>query len=641
MKIRYTHFTKGTMFSHPVENSKQKIWRASLSIVGLFLFLIGCGIEFGNPSDDDGSRKISVLTGVVAEGKAIGDASLYLWDRNGLKTQVGSTQESGKYQFEVSKDAAFPALLCAIPDNRQPMCTLLEKRPSSSHAVTRHINPLTFQASLLWSSMDLTKIQELKNETIAAQLQLKHTSSFDSLGQSVVNTVFGEEISFDLFNKDPQFQAYYDNSPNQPSISDLILDSIALVASNENLKTDEFLQNQQIRTEVKASPLLSNHRFQVAFSASYLLANRESSQVKATLNGVVVSEPFTSNIQQITTSIEPLHQDALAWEFTRSEQQLMFQFVLETLVWVINEEQNIGTEMTSEALGYLVQNVVQTVDHELIRLITAQRGTNTEPTVLETAFNNAAQQTGYLIAHLSTAQIMNNSALGALQQEVEPVIASVFELFVKNTTVQSDESAFLEEIQVSQREIQPIVETAVEHIEQKPPLTAFIKPQGDRPPEPPKGIAALTSGILIHLEDLDKVTVASSSQVLAFNEGDGKIQMRIDFTHQEVNESLLLEGVFSQNNAAQGEMFLAKKTSTTQETHELLGHWNAVVENNRLTKFKLTDRFGGTFHPFQLKIEVPVEQNGWITGAVIFLDNRPDPLKPRPPVVLVLGKGKN
>ncbi len=591
-----------------------------LSITTAFLLLavpFGCAVEFGNPSDEGDSGDMvqneTSISGTAAEGLAVAQATIQIWDAQGQTFEGGTTAANGHYEFVVSENAVYPLLVCAIREEDATLCSFVESGLAEGGTITLHLNPISLQASRMVLDFSVGAISDFSAEEIAQHLTA-FSGDFVSTGQTLVDQVIGADVAFTLFNDDPSFVARSGesaaSSTTTPSVADILLDGLGQFARRNGQMLNTFLVQRIEETTQATDPVLLTSQFQMDFSAQLLNAGVEASRSSTVLTEANIREDATNSISAIATDLETVLTEANTQSLNDTITELALNATIEALNTVLEEEEQLRTSLSENQFRRLVNNVVNVIRENVVSTLRSQQASDVSLEVLESAINNAARQAGFVIAQLEVTQDLNSSVLEELSRTTQSVIEVTTQEVVASSVASNTSDIDLLSAQTTEAQIHASTMGAINELVNNAGVSGVLKDSNMRPSDTPTLAVLDEFGLPTAIDQIMQVTLEDSSQVISLNR-NGAIEFRIEVTVNGVLETLDFQGeVNNRSNKVEGRFRLQSNARVT-------GRWQASRMDDTLKNFKLRTLQGESFTLFSVFLEVPLEEGGTVTGHVV------------------------
>ncbi|MBF0240539.1 MAG: hypothetical protein HQM12_22795, partial [SAR324 cluster bacterium] len=505
----------------------------------LAVWFSGCGVEFGNPSDDGGGTTTASLRGIAAQGSAVVNTALSIWDSSGNLWQNTTSNASGEYRFSIPDNAQFPLLMCMFPEEKSPLCGLLESSPNTGETATRHMNPVTSQSIEQWLGVDLEDLPDMTSTAISEKLAATPPQTLMDAGNSLSGQVLGDAVAFSLFHEDPEFTAK--SATTSPSVADLMIDGLNDLANEQNQNLDAYLDDVMKQgTAIKAA---SSAGFQVKMMLHALSGGVSKETSEQVLSPVYQDADTRGFLTEILTALKSA-KDSIALSISDEESRtLAIDSMAETLSIALEQEQNWNT-LKKETGRKLIENVLNITQGSLIEATRSQQ-TKLDVYLRKTALQNAARFAGYVMAYVDAKDSLSERAKTKLTLKTQTMISQVNQRILEKLANDTDADAMLGSLQTAQTEIHQIFETALAEILSDNDVKAHLKPESHRPQNHPGLKASVSDKHSMSLDQVSDIPFDASSKVLTVDAVNHEITMQINFTYLEGQGVLALQGIMN------------------------------------------------------------------------------------------------
>lgn len=384
------------------------------------------------------------IKGVAATGVALANAEVALVDANDQVTQVTTTDLAGNFSFAVSDEQVFPVILSVEQETQTPLCSIIAARPNNTSEITVHLNPVTDLVcrSLLAENLPASLNIVASNGRVLTPVRRQGrfysqkraltevtTEDFQSTGEQVVQKVFGKGLSFTIFNDDASFQARNtgDNTQDSlPSVSDVLLDAIQELASNDDTTLETFLTSEL--ENANNTPLLDQDEFMVGLSSSLISVGYDAQTSSNNVEAVVNRSDVVDSVNTIAVQMEGVKQQAINQGISdQAELEIILKGVSTAIVEVIKTEkvtQNVSTlsEVHPQALANVTSNIIDSVQTSVIDLVKEKSSTLNDTESLNSLVKTSAKQVSQLTSQVSVTNLLDQETLQELQQASQTLI---------------------------------------------------------------------------------------------------------------------------------------------------------------------------------------------------------------------------
>lgn len=518
---------------------------AWLSLLTLCLIL-GCGIEFPNPGDDDSGSSTPTpseteVTGVAAEGEALDNATLRVWDATGT-THDTTTDENGLYSLTLPAGTSFPVVLC-VNNTESVYCSLIAEPAESGVEVTsvvRHINPVSTEVLRQQFSFDIP--ENLEQTPNTESLSLGETS-WSVAGQSATDNVFGEGVQFSWFNDDQDYAARNSTTGIKPSQGDILLESMYSYVRDEGKTVQELFS---LQLQGNQEPLGRKQPFQVSYTSKMLAAGYEQTEAKQKIREWF-TDPYTiSSMEQFIDSFGNVHSTGQTRGLDAEEQWQLNNAVGEIIYDYIDYYIDFGGDFEAQELDRFTQNLVVILTDEMVDFFTDLRDYNLDEETRYDFVLIVAEQTAYALSYIIVESELDEQTTDRIEQLVGDFLDEItYTLDVELEHIQTDPDYLYSD------EFASIIQTEAEswafEILEDEILQDWLQPEDRRPSEqPPVKKEHNSIGATVQ----DPIKLESESRVLEIHTLESAVQFLIVF-YDEVNATMIeleFRGTLNENN---------------------------------------------------------------------------------------------
>ncbi len=425
----------------------------------VFLFLAACGGGGGGSSEGETPETVttSKISGVIAEGFAVSEASVSIIDAIGQTYSGGSTDVSGNYSFDIPESAKFPLLVYVSRSDNSDLFTIVAAKHDTNSTTIAHINPVT---SFLAQNLAGSEIPDQFSTPLLTITYSQHNSS----GQDMVDKLLGGGSSFSSFNDDPDFVARtVTGEASTPSSADVILDTLGDLAEDAATGINAIL-SEKFDSE-GTTAFLEEDEFQVNLSENLINVGYTATEAIEMLQQDISEESIIDTVESITTILESAKEAAISEGVDSEDISSVLEGITSAIKETLKEEKesNSTTQVSGTALENLTRNVVTIVQSDIIQVVQDNSNALTQEELVSVT-KSSGQQTGPIIGQINATESLSDTEIAVIEEDITNVISFTAETLV--TAIQT--TGDLEEaLQQSETEIQASTTAAATQVAQK------------------------------------------------------------------------------------------------------------------------------------------------------------------------------